>query len=361
MLIYKEAKNRKAESSVERSTSTINSPSIEDVLVLTRTNQFEIPKSKIRCLDEPGDLYFSAVVLCKVDNTDIPTDDYVCYHPNPTNITMFHTAKIYNPDWPNPHEFDIDVEDWQERLWGNIDRIRWCEVRPEIYDNQSDRIWYQDSIVLGDWTIPYQFPPPPPNYGWGWQESSKTLSEGTLRYRVHIEKYFASQRLEEATTPRGIELFRVSTKGDYNNGVVDWAFSYVGVPYVRKTNPAPLGRNIHNQLCAKWIHHGYEGNECAGLACWAFIWDGEPITNFHPESGTDTSFCLMNTDAERLHGFQGGPQHVVVDEYYGSSDNDEDWNGIDDADINENGVIEFIPEEWIPFIRKLYQVTDGDM
>jgi cell wall-associated NlpC family hydrolase len=176
-------------------------------------------------------------------------------------------------------------------------------------------------------------------------------------------------KLQEATTPRGIGLFRTSVKGNFFNGVLSWAFSYRGVPFVMgiwhcNPDPPPPGwydpaPNEYKQDIQKHIHKGYEGLECSGFASWSFIWDGESLSNLHPGYPNDTANCVLNTDCARLHGFKGQTQHVVIKDEV-NSDDDVDWDGIDDADLDQNGWIE-LPLELMILFSKMNLAQDGDM
>jgi|GEM_PF-1878450 len=344
-LTYREAGDGRQEWVIRRSTTTNNAPAIVGVPILTRIDDSEIPTSKIRYLETPGDLRFSTVVLCKVNNTNDPLEDYQCYHPNPFLISP--TVKIYDPEWPAPHEYEFEVKQWRLFTWGFLSHLRWCEVRPKIEDDNLDKVGYADSLVLGNWIYDNGF-------GWKWGENTKEMLEGTLRYRVHVENWEAGRKLQEATTPKGIDLFRVSTKGDYTNNIVQWASSYIDVPYVLGIHPNEYGQNI-----IKGLNYGYEGLECSGLVCWAYIRDGELLKNLNPDYPDDTVKCVNHTDCGRLHGYKGQTQHVVIEDTV-NSDNDVNWDGWDDADFDKDKLIE--PGDEIEALeRKLKIAQDGDM
>lgn len=203
----------------------------------------------------------------------------------------------------NNQPIEFTVEKWQE-IWGEIDHIRWCEIKPDIPNKEaddSDCVYYGDSIVLGNWTGPLT------GFGWGWDGNHKDMSEGTLRYRVHVEnRDLFGNLLQEATTPRGIDLFRVSVKGNYpTSEIVEWASSYLGVPFVfgiynphNWYDPAP---NEYGQGILKHLHKGYEGLECSGLAGWAYVWVGEDLRPEYEEDSVD----IVMTGATKLKELYG--------------------------------------------------------
>ncbi len=332
ILTYRDSKGGRARD-VKIYTKTTNAPDFFDVPILTRLDPIlEIPHDTTRYMEiEFGDtrpLYFSAVILTKEDDTGIPQNDYHCYHPNPY---PGQRVIICDSAWNNqPLEFP--VEKWQD-IWGKIDHIRWCEIRPKIYDDDRDRVGYADSTVLGDWTGSFQ------GFGWGWQENQKNMYEGTLRYRVHVEnRDLLGNLLQEATTPRGTDLFRVSVKGNYpTSDVVKWASSYLGVPYVLLTYPPPNGRNIYydppwndhtiKTKIAKYRKKGYEGLDCSGLAGWAYIWVGEDLDN---NPATVDSVDIDNTGATLLKTYYG-KENLTVD----SAQDGDMWF----IDANEDGYI----------------------
>ena len=301
-LTYQGGKGR-PQGSVSRSTKTTNVPTIIAVPILTRIAPVvEKPTDGNRYLDiisgTSRPLYFSTVILTKEDNTETP---YHCYSPD---FDMVGNTVIVHPEGGIlPLEYEI--EKWEDILWGKVE-IEWQEIRPEIYNYSLDRVWYADSTTLGKWTSQYI------GWGWGWEENEADMSEGTIRYRVHIKNQIGFMQFQEAVTPRGTELFRVSVKGNYANDIVKWASSYIGVPYVHDTYPPPKGRNIYydppwndgNILtkCAKYRNSGYEGTECAGLAGWSYIWVGEDLDN---NPATVDSVDIDNTNATMLKTYYG--------------------------------------------------------
>ena len=308
-LNYREAKGGRQLGFINRSTNTTNAPAIIAAPILTRVDPYtEIPTDDIRYIEiEWGNsrpLYFSTVILTKEDETGIPENDYHCYHPTYSGYRVL----LHDPEWDNqPVEFN--VEKWRyDLLWGSIHNIRWCEIMPAIYNDDQDRVGYADSTVLGNWTGPFS------GFGWGWNENQKDMSEGTLRYRVHVEnRDLLGNLLQEATTPRGTDLFRVSVKGNYpTSDIVKWTSSYLGVPYVLLTYPPPNGRNIYydppwndpdiKTKIAKYRKLGYEGLDCSGLAGWSYIWVGEDLDN---NPATVDSVDIDNTGADLLETYYG--------------------------------------------------------
>jgi len=262
-LTYKTTKGERQDWIVRRSTTTNNAPVIVGVPILTRTNLFEIPINLDRYLESPRNLRFSTVLFCKKANTGQPEFDYACYHPNPYPGQQ---ATIYYP-WPPfgvtlPVTFN--VKKWQAPLWGWLSHIRWSEVKPKI-GTTANKVIYSDSIILGNWVYNNGF-------GWGWDENQMDMTQGTRRFRVHIEIWIGLMKFGEITTPKGIGLHRISTKGDYNHEIVKWASSYIDVPYVLGCNDNEYGQEI-----VKGWHRGYEGNDCSGLAGWSYVWIGEDL------------------------------------------------------------------------------------
>ncbi|MCK4528155.1 C40 family peptidase, partial [candidate division WOR-3 bacterium] len=160
--------------------------------------------------------------------------------------------------------------------------------------------------------------------GWGWQENEQDLdSLGTKRYRVYIKNRIENKVVQDVKTPRGIDMFRVSIKGDYDSTIVQWASSYLDVPFVMKVEGCPIpgttlvyqppyGRNQYYSApwndttektrIIKGKHKGYEGLDCAGLAGWSYIWVGEDLDN---DTTTSNVYDINNTSADMLEGYYG--------------------------------------------------------
>ncbi|MCK4421595.1 C40 family peptidase, partial [candidate division WOR-3 bacterium] len=116
----------------------------------------------------------------------------------------------------------------------------------------------------------------------------------------------SSKKIQDKETPKGIDMSRVSVKGDYDSTIVQWASSYLKVPYVFGIknpagwyDPAP---NEYGEGILKHIHKGYEGLECAGLVSWAYIWVGEDLDN---NPATPDWQDVVNTGCNELETYYG--------------------------------------------------------
>jgi len=229
----------------------------------------------------------------------------------------------------------VSVEKWDEELWGELG-LKWFEVKPYISDDDNDVVSYDRRSELT---------------GWGWGNEISLLS-GTHRYIMSIGE---TETHQEAKSDSGIYMATVGVLGGINQfSVVDWSSSYLTVPYVYEYHDNQYGQNI-----GKTTHNGYEGNDCSGLACWAFIWSGEPLCNLNPKYCGSPEEVVGYTGATTLHGKKGEAQHVVKTEYF-NSDDDVDWDGYDDADLDKDKVIE--PGEEMTILQtKLDLAEPGDM
>ena len=270
---------------------------------------------------------FYGLLYSRILETGNNEDDYKYY-----TITG-EPSEVEVKEGSNP--VTVSVEKWDEEKWGELD-LNWFEVKPYISDDDNDVVSYDRRNELSSWD---------------WQNEEMLLA-GTHRYIMSIEETETSQ---DAKSDSGINMSTVGVLGGMNQfGVVEWAFSYLGVPYVLGYHDNEYGQSI-----GKPLHDGYEGTDCSGLACWSFIWSGEPLCNLNPEHCGTPEEVVGWTGATNLHGYKGSLQHVVKTEFF-TSDDDTNWDGYDDADLDKDKVIE--PGEEMTILQtKLDLAQPGDM
>ena len=126
--------------------------------------------------------------------------------------------------------------------------IKWIEVKPEIIDDDADKVGYSvtETIAQGkDWDM------------------TLTPEEGTHKYQVKLK---ANASSGEIKSPKGVKLHRISIKGNHNHDIPDTAGAYIEVPYVTTKPPdyEPPLDEYEDEIC-KTINP-YNGNDCSGLA-----------------------------------------------------------------------------------------------
>ncbi|MCK4422337.1 hypothetical protein KAW48_11150, partial [candidate division WOR-3 bacterium] len=155
----------------------------------------------------------------------------------------------------------VSVEQWNEEIWGELE-LKWEKVYPYISDDENDVVSYDNRDELE---------------GWEWQNTGQLLP-GVHRYMLSIKE---KETKQEAEKGKGVDMSIIAALARViplmDPDVVDWTESYLGVPYVLGTHPNEYGQDVE-----KGLHKGYEGIDCSGLACWSFIWAGEPLSSLNP-------------------------------------------------------------------------------
>ena len=124
----------------------------------------------------------------------------------------------------------------------------------------------------------------------------------------------------------GQNISRVSLPSNYGYAIIDTAAKYINVPYISGNS-----ENEYEQPVAKWRDEGYNGIDCSGLVCWAYLKNGHDPNPSIDDSRGDVTH-VDGTNAHTLASW------FLYHNYYDNAQPED----LCFVDANKNGTVDHV-------------------